>query len=67
MLCPRCGTENPEDARFCMKCANRLLPTCAEGGQGLVPDQEMTETEEDHTQERDPVLERATDILLGSQ
>ncbi len=37
MHCPRCGTENPEDARFCMGCASRLLPTCAECGHELLP------------------------------
>jgi transcription elongation factor Elf1 len=26
LTCPRCGTENPEAARFCNACASRLQP-----------------------------------------
>ncbi len=32
MICTRCGTGNPEGARFCMNCAARLILTCAECG-----------------------------------
>jgi carboxyl-terminal processing protease len=36
-------------------------------GQGLVPDQEVSITEEDRSQERDPQLERAIEYLLTGQ
>ncbi len=26
MRCPNCGTENPEDAKFCQKCSTPLVP-----------------------------------------
>ena len=35
-------------------------------GQGLVPDEEIVTTDEDRAQERDPQLERAIEVLLGS-
>nr|NIV40240.1 zinc-ribbon domain-containing protein [Anaerolineae bacterium] len=35
MICPQCGTENPEGARFCMGCASRLVLACAECGSEL--------------------------------
>jgi ABC-type oligopeptide transport system substrate-binding subunit/class 3 adenylate cyclase len=35
MICTHCGTENPEGARFCMGCANRLVAVCAECGADL--------------------------------
>jgi uncharacterized membrane protein YvbJ len=27
MLCPKCGQDNPAEAKFCGKCATRLSPT----------------------------------------
>lgn len=27
MYCPKCGTQNSEDASFCSKCGNDLKPT----------------------------------------
>mgnify|MGYP005805467475 CR=1 FL=1 len=30
MFCPQCGTENPEDARFCKKCGNSLASSLAQ-------------------------------------
>jgi hypothetical protein len=27
MRCPKCGQENPVEAKFCGKCATRLVPT----------------------------------------
>ena len=30
-LCPSCGAENPEGARFCNACGERLEPTSATG------------------------------------
>jgi carboxyl-terminal processing protease len=36
-------------------------------GQGLDPDEEVVTTDEDRAQERDPQLERAIEVLLGSQ
>src|SRR5512145_1875050 len=29
MLCPNCGTANPESARFCMNCGFALVPAAA--------------------------------------
>jgi ABC-type oligopeptide transport system substrate-binding subunit/class 3 adenylate cyclase len=37
MECPQCGTENPEGARFCLRCATRLFLVCAECGAQLPP------------------------------
>ncbi len=37
MICPQCGTENPEGAKFCMGCAARLVVVCAECGVELPP------------------------------
>jgi class 3 adenylate cyclase/tetratricopeptide (TPR) repeat protein len=33
--CPRCATENPQDARFCVSCGNQLARTCANCGREL--------------------------------
>ena len=32
MLCPNCGTENPESAKFCNGCGGSLLPVCSSCG-----------------------------------
>ena len=32
MLCPKCGTENPDDAKFCSKCGAGLGTTSAPSG-----------------------------------
>jgi len=37
MRCPRCSTNNPEQAKFCMSCAAVLVVTCAECGTELPP------------------------------
>jgi ABC-type oligopeptide transport system substrate-binding subunit/class 3 adenylate cyclase len=37
MICPQCGTQNPDDARFCLQCATRLILVCAECGTELPP------------------------------
>jgi ABC-type oligopeptide transport system substrate-binding subunit/class 3 adenylate cyclase len=37
MICTRCGTENPQGARFCMGCAARLILVCTECGFELPP------------------------------
>jgi ABC-type oligopeptide transport system substrate-binding subunit/class 3 adenylate cyclase/tetratricopeptide (TPR) repeat protein len=37
MRCPRCDTENPEGAKFCMNCAAPLALVCAECGTQLPP------------------------------
>ncbi len=37
MRCPRCETENPEQARFCMNCAAALFLICRECGTELPP------------------------------
>jgi uncharacterized membrane protein len=42
MFCPKCGTENPDDAKFCSKCGAGLGATSApagpsETGTGLSP------------------------------
>jgi len=35
MKCPECGTENPEGAKFCMRCGGRLPVLCAQCGTAL--------------------------------
>ena len=35
MQCPRCGAENPEQARFCMTCAAPLVLVCPQCGTEL--------------------------------
>ncbi|MEA3377507.1 MAG: ABC transporter substrate-binding protein [Chloroflexota bacterium] len=35
MKCPKCQTENPEVAEFCLKCGVRLVVVCAECGTAL--------------------------------
>ncbi len=30
MICARCKTENPAEAKFCMSCGSEILPYCAE-------------------------------------
>ena len=35
MQCPRCSTENPDGARFCMNCAGRLALVCPHCGTEL--------------------------------
>lgn len=37
MLCPRCQTENPAQARFCMNCGNPLVRQCANCRANLAP------------------------------
>src|SRR6266566_9804604 len=32
MLCPNCGSENPESAKFCNGCGGSLLPVCSSCG-----------------------------------
>src|SRR3990172_1614161 len=32
MLCPSCGTENPEQAKFCFECASPLAAPAADPG-----------------------------------
>jgi len=32
MRCPHCGTDNPPDARFCMRCGTSLVQRCAACG-----------------------------------
>ena len=34
MRCPECGNENPEGAKFCMKCGTRFSQTCPQCGAG---------------------------------
>jgi ribosomal protein L40E len=34
MRCPVCGNENPEGAKFCMKCGTRFSKTCPQCGAG---------------------------------
>ncbi len=36
--CPRCGTENPPQAQFCMHCGNLLVQRCPVCGAGNPPD-----------------------------
>ncbi|PYN39675.1 MAG: hypothetical protein DMD95_23980, partial [Candidatus Rokuibacteriota bacterium] len=37
MQCPRCQTENPPQAKFCLECASPLARTCANCGTPLPP------------------------------
>ncbi|MBC8253645.1 MAG: AAA family ATPase, partial [Ardenticatenia bacterium] len=37
MQCPKCNTENPESAKFCLKCGARLVTTCSQCGSELPP------------------------------
>jgi ribosomal protein L40E len=37
MLCPRCHTENPPHAKFCLECASSLARTCPNCGTPLPP------------------------------
>ncbi len=37
MLCPRCHTENPPQAKFCLECASPLARTCPNCGTPLPP------------------------------
>jgi predicted ATPase/class 3 adenylate cyclase len=35
MECPRCSTDNPAQARFCLTCGEKLLEICPQCGQNL--------------------------------
>ena len=35
MICPRCQTENPPHAKFCLECATPLMAACANCGTAL--------------------------------
>src|SRR5712692_10314100 len=37
MQCPRCGEENPPQAKFCLECATPLAAKCTECGAELPP------------------------------
>src|SRR6266542_5763797 len=37
MQCPRCQTENPPQAKFCLECASLLARTCSNCGTLLPP------------------------------
>jgi uncharacterized protein CbrC (UPF0167 family) len=37
MKCPKCQSENPEDAKFCNNCANKLEFICPECGKANPP------------------------------
>jgi zinc-ribbon domain len=37
MRCPNCGQENPAEAKFCGKCATRLVPDTPASSQPVVP------------------------------
>lgn len=39
MFCPKCGAENPDGARFCVKCGNPLSQTTNAGAQPCAADQ----------------------------
>lgn len=38
MQCPKCARENPEQARFCLRCGAKLVRTCAKCGTELPSD-----------------------------
>ena len=37
MNCPKCQTENPEDANFCVECGGKLEVTQSGFYDGLIP------------------------------
>jgi membrane protease subunit (stomatin/prohibitin family) len=38
VLCPKCGTQNPQTAKFCQNCGERLAPSnCPQCGQQVSP------------------------------
>jgi class 3 adenylate cyclase/tetratricopeptide (TPR) repeat protein len=37
MNCPRCGTENPDGAKFCLDCGSKLAALCPQCGTALPP------------------------------
>jgi class 3 adenylate cyclase len=41
MKCPRCQHENPEDARFCNRCAQELTPSSEASSQALSFDEKL--------------------------
>lgn len=38
MKCPKCQSENPEKAKFCVKCAAKLEIVCPSCGEASPPD-----------------------------
>jgi ribosomal protein L40E len=37
MKCPKCGTENPDGAKFCNECAGKLELVCPQCGTSNIP------------------------------
>ena len=35
MQCPKCGTDNPAQARFCLTCGEKLIEVCPKCGKDL--------------------------------
>ena len=54
--CPRCGTENPVQARYCMQCGTRLVPSEQEG---LLDLQSNRGGQDTHTKESLPTEKRS--------
>lgn len=42
MFCHKCGSENPDEARFCAKCGVRIGDTAAPGAEADKPDAESS-------------------------
>jgi|GEM_PF-6716568 len=36
MKCPKCGFENPDNAKFCNQCANKLEVACHRHGKPFI-------------------------------
>lgn len=58
--CTACGTRNPDDARFCAQCGNRLVQPDAGESTATIKVRELTETGE---RQLDPAAAAAVDGL----
>jgi len=59
MQCSRCSRENPESAKFCVKCGARLALVCTQCGTELAPDPDVRFCRECGTEVERPPSEAA--------